>query len=235
MSAELPLARNFYMIRHAETEDNKNKVVSGSASETVLTDEGRRQAMETRQLLEKVEPPIDSIITSEKSRTVDTAKLISDSDALRHVPHSIDGGISERNYGAAEKMPDEERAKIKKSGKKIEGEESKESLRVRTVGAIAKSLCNHDGIPLFVSHGGNIKRVLEHILGENTAERERLTNCTLYEFVAPKEKGDGWKVNVLELDNNKEITRRHFGEKTSIVHRLGSRSSSKESEIGNTL
>ncbi len=235
MSAELPLARNFYMIRHAETEDNKNKVVSGSASETVLTDEGRRQAIEAQQLITQIEPPINRVITSEMHRTKDTAKLLCDCDGMRHLPHSYDSGINERAYGAAEGMSDKKHDEIKKSGKLIEGKESREALRVRTIGAIAKNLRNHDGIPLFVTHGGNIKRVLEHILGENTAERERLTNCTLYEFVAPKEKGDSWKVSVLELNDNKEITSRPFGQKTSMVNRLCSGSSNRESEIGNIL
>ncbi len=233
MSVELPHGRNFYMIRHAETEDNQNKVVSGKASETVLTDEGRRQAMEARQLLEKVEPPIDRIITSEMHRAIDTARLISDSDALRHVPHSKDSGINERNYGAAEGMSDKERDNIKKAGKKIEGEEPKDILSARTIGAIAEKLHGHNGVPLFVTHGGNIRRVLEHTLGENVAKREYVTNCTLYEFVAPQEKGEGWKVNVLELDDNKEIKRHNFGERTSKVSRLFS--GRNEREIGNIL
>jgi len=220
VSKELPYGRNFYMIRHAETEDNQNKVVSGKASETVLTDEGRRQAIEVRQLLTKIELPIDRIITSEMHRVVDTAKLISDSDALRHVPHIKDSGINERNYGAAEGMSDKERDKIKKSGKKIEGEEPKDILSTRTIKAIAKELRNYSGIPLFVTHGGNIRRVLENTLGDNVAKREYITNCTLYEFIAPKEKGEDWKVNVLELDDNKEIKRHNFGEKTSKVGRL---------------
>ncbi len=220
MSKQLPHGRRFYMIRHAETEDNKNKVVSGKASETVLTDEGRRQATEARQLLAKIEPPIDRIITSEMHRVLDTARLISDSDALRHVPHRKDSGINERNYGEAEGKSDKERDKIKKTDKKIEGEEPKDVLSARTIGAIAKELHNHNSVPLFVTHGGNIRRVLEHTLGENVAKREYVTNCTLYEFIAPKEKGEDWKVNVLELDDNKEIKRHNFGEKASKVNRL---------------
>ncbi len=233
MSVELPHGRNFYMIRHAETEDNHNKVVSGKASETVLTDEGRRQAAEAQQVLAQVRPAISRIVTSEMHRAIDTAKLISDSDALRHVPHHKNSGINERNYGEAEGMSDKERDKIKKRGEKIEGEEPKDVLSARTIGAIVKELGNHSGTPLFVTHGGNIRRVLEHTLGENVAKREYVTNCTLYEFVAPKEKGEGWKVNVLELDDNKEIKRHNFGERTSKVSRLVS--GRNEREIGNIL
>lgn len=233
MSAELPLARNFYMIRHAETDDNKNKVVSGKVSKTVLTDKGGLQAIAVRELLEQVRPRISHIVTSEMHRTIDTAKIISDCDALCHIPRSKDSGINERNYGAAEGMSDKQRDAIKKAGKKIEGEEPKDVLRARTIGAIAKNLHNNKGTHLFVTHGGNIRRVLEHTLGEDVAKREYVTNCTLYEFVAPQEKGEGWKVNVLELDDNKEIKRHNFGERTSQVSRLVSHRN--EREIGNIL
>jgi broad specificity phosphatase PhoE len=221
------------MIRHAETEDNKNKVVSGSASTTILTEEGRRQAIDMQLLLTQMEPPINRVVTSEMHRTKDTAKLLCDCDSMRHLPHSQDKGINERNYGVAEGMSDKDREKLKAAnGGTIAGQESKDALRARTVYAIVKNL-QKDGVPLFVTHGGNIKRVLEHTLGKNTAERELVTNCTLYEFVAPQEKGEGWKVNVLELDDNKEIKRHNFGERTSKVSRLVS--GRNEREIGNIL
>jgi uncharacterized phosphatase len=233
VSTELPYGRDFRMVRHAETEDNKNGVVSGKISKTTLTEEGKRQAVKAQEIIIKLDPPVSQIITSEMQRTIDTAKLLSDNDSLRHLLHSTHSGINERHYGKAEGMSDIERDKIKKSGGKIEGEEPKDIQRNRTIMAIAESLKRYDGAPLFVTHGGNIRRVLEATLGENVARREHATNCTIYEFISPKGKGERWKVNVLELDSNKDIYRRPFGEGKSQAGRLTTRRN--EVHIGNTL
>lgn len=220
MSTELPYGRNFWMARHTETYDNRDGVVSGGASKTIITEEGKGKAISSQNILNQIDPPINRIVTSEMQRTKDTAKFLTDNDSLRHLPHSTHSGINERHYGEAEGMSDAKRANIKKSGKKIEGEEPKDAQAARTIGAIAENLREHDGVPLFVTHGGNIRRVLEHTLGENVAKREYVTNCTFYEFIAPKEKGEGWKVNVLEMDDNNKVKRHSFGETQSKVSRL---------------
>lgn len=212
MSNKLPPGRNFYVMRHAETEDNVNKVVSGSASVTMLTEEGRRQAIGMQQILVQLAPPVDRVVTSEMRRAIDTAELACDYGALRHLPHSRDRGLNERAYGVAEGMPDENREKIKIAGGVISGQESKEDLCIRTVGAIIRNL-GDGGIPLFITHGGNIRRVLEEVLGKDRVEKngEYITNCTLCEFLAPENLGGDWKVNILELSEHKEIKRRRFG------------------------
>lgn len=205
----LPLGRNFYMMRHAQSEDNANKVVSGSGRATNLTEEGRRQAVEVRELL--VQIPINRVVTSEMQRSIDTAKLACD-----HLPCSQDSGLNERAYGAAEGMSDRQRQKLLTVSGGIAGEESKDDLRIRTIEVIAKDLGGRDGIPLFITHGGNIRRVLAEIFGGEDAIKKKgdfAANCGLYEFIAAKIDGEKWEVNILTLGDNKEINRRAFGER----------------------
>lgn len=206
MSTELPYGRDFYLARHAETDDNKNKVVS--TAQAMLTENGKAQAIKAQNILAQI-PSVNRIVTSQMPRAIETGGIL---NALRNLPSSKYNEINERDYGEAKGMPDEKRREIKVKCDEIAGEESKDAQRVRTIGAIVENLKMHDGIPLFVTHGGNIKRVMEHVLGENVANSEYVTNCTIYEFIAPKGKGEGWKVNVLGLDSNKDIIRRPFGE-----------------------
>ena len=107
-----------------------------------------------------------------------------------------------------------QRKELKKKAGVIEGEEPKEQLQFRTVHAVLNNLRQKAGIPLFITHGGNIRRLLEYALGKKHVEEiaEYVTNCTLYEFIAPHKDGERWQVNVLTLGGNKEINRRHFGE-----------------------
>jgi probable phosphoglycerate mutase len=215
---ELPLGKDFYMLRHAQTEDNVNKLVSGSGSSTNLTETGKKQALEMQQLICKLDPKsdpaIDRIITSEMQRTKDTASIICGCKTLEKLPISVDSGLNERSYGKAEGMSDKERSELKKSGAVIEGEESKEDVAKRTLQAIIRNLESGSGVPLFISHGGNIRRVVEAVLGVDFVEKtsEYITNCTLYEFIAAKIKGQMGKVNIISLGENKKIHRRAFGE-----------------------
>lgn len=184
------------MMRHAESEDNKNKLVSGNGRVPLLTEEGKKQAQERRGVLASIRPAIAYFVTSEMQRTQDTAKIICDCDVLRQIPQFVESGINERMYGQAEGMTDAERDKIKKAGGMIEGEENKEHQRVRTIRTIIHSLNHRDGIPLFITHGGNIRRVLEEAEAEEYME-EKIANCGLYEFNTPRGESGTWRVEKL--------------------------------------
>ena len=218
MSIELPLGKDFYMLRHAQTEDNVNKLVSGSTSSTNLTEVGKKQALEMQELLCKLDPRTDPeigrIITSEMQRTKDTASIICACKTLEKLPVSIDSGLNERAYGTAEGMGDKERNELKKSGAIIEGEESKEDVAKRSLQAVIRNLEGKSNVPLFISHGGNIRRVVEAVLGVDFVEKtsEYITNCTLYEFIAARISGQAGRVNVISLGENKKIHRRAFGD-----------------------
>lgn len=207
----IPYCSHFYMVRHGQTEDNANKIVSGAARDTNLTEEGRGQAVALTSILAKLNPAITCVITSEKQRTKDTADLACSSDELRNLPRIVDARINERNYGEAEGMSDEARANLKATKKVIAGEESKDAVLARTLQAVAEH--TQDGkIPLFVTHGGNILRMLEetNAIVPYSKSASGISNATMLEFVAPKNRLEHWQVNVIGLNEKQEITRSSF-------------------------
>ena len=206
---KLPHGRTFYVMRHAETEDNVSKIVSGSQSLTNLTNNGREQALAMYFVVAKIKPLVDCVIISEMQRTKDTAKL-----CCPDQPHIVDSRINERLYGMAEGMSNADREALKAVGIEISGQESKENLLARTVTSVAENLSKYQN-PLFITHGGNIRRLLEATIGkEKIAENdEYVTNCMLCEFIAPQKNDGGWVVNILTIGDNNEINRRVFGEK----------------------
>lgn len=96
------------------------------------------------------------------------------------------------------------------NGGKINGEEDKKSQALRVTAAIKYNL-GEEGVPLFITHGGNIMRMMEVALGVKTqADTEafkknisRPANCSLYEFVTPSKKEGKWQVNEITLENQK--------------------------------
>lgn len=212
MSGGFPLGKTFYVMRHAETDDNSKKIVSGSSREPELTENGRFQATRVRALLEMLEIPINCVVTSAMKRTRETAIIACDSPIFCDLPQSIDNGINERAYGAMEGLSEQNRLELKQKGKISEGEESKERVMVRTVEAVKRNI-EDKKVPLFVTHGGNILRLLGVAMGGEEAVDEIKKkggfagNCALYEFVTPRIKGGQWQVNLLTLGENKEINR----------------------------
>jgi broad specificity phosphatase PhoE len=211
---EFPPGKVFYVMRHAETVDNEKGQVSGSASVTTLTDKGKEQASSMQQVLSRLAPPVGRIVTSEMQRAKDTAELACNSGLLKNLPRNVDAGINERNYGDGEGMSDKERKAFMAGGGKINGEEDKQSQALRVTAAIKRNL-GEDGVPLFITHGGNMLRMMEVAFGGTKASAEavrknvsRPANCSLYEFVTPGEKGGKWQLNEITLDQNQEIQRR---------------------------
>ncbi|MEQ1789800.1 MAG: histidine phosphatase family protein [Rickettsiales bacterium] len=216
MSSDFLLGKTFYVMRHAETDDNLKKIASGSGREAQLTENGKGQAISAGDIVEKLENKITNVVTSAMQRTQETGKIVCDRDSLRHIPHSVDKGINERVYGAMEGFSEKRRREFKKVGGVVDGEESKENLRERTVGAIKQNL--EDGkTPLFVTHGGNVLRMVGEALGgerviDAIKKKGRVAgNCALYEFITPAKNGEKWQVNLLTLDKDKQVERSPVG------------------------
>ncbi|MEQ1706517.1 MAG: histidine phosphatase family protein [Rickettsiales bacterium] len=242
MSKDFPLGKKFYVMRHAETEDNKSGVVSGSGREPELTEKGKQQAVDAREILERINQPINLIVTSALKRTKDTAKIICDTGSMRDVPRIVDEGINERAYGEAEGMSEVEVRKLKSHNAQIAGSEEKNVARERAVAAVKRSIAvrkNIDGdkTTLFITHGGIVARLLGVALGgEEAVDKMKkygdligrghaVKNCGIYEFTTPKTAGGEWEVNELMLDNNKQIKRDSVQKQVTIFQKIASRSS----------
>ena len=81
-----------YVVRHGETNENKCKMMQGNM-DTLLNETGRNQALEVRKKLENTK--IDLIISSPKSRALETAKIISDG----RIPIITDNRLLSRDHG----------------------------------------------------------------------------------------------------------------------------------------
>lgn len=213
MSEDFPLGKKFYLMRHGQTKDNKDGLVSGGGREPKLTKQGRQESAEVREIIQLLDQPINLVVTSELKRTKHTAKIAFNVNSMRDIPRIEDSGINEIARGKAEGMSEDKLRELKSDGTSIEGEESKEKVRNRAVEAIKKNI-DGDKTTLFVTHGGIIARMFGVALGGEEAVdmvkkygdiigSQSIKNCGVYEFVTPKKPGGEWEVNELTLDRGK--------------------------------
>lgn len=94
--------KNIYVIRHAETDWNKNQRFQGQ-TDIKLNDAGREQAAKLRQIIQQLQ--IESVYTSSLSRAFETAEL-----ATTDLKLSIqkDDRLRETNIGDAEGLTHDE-------------------------------------------------------------------------------------------------------------------------------
>ncbi|MEZ5690316.1 MAG: histidine phosphatase family protein [Rickettsiales bacterium] len=212
MTDDFPYGKTFYVMRHAKTNDNEKGMASGGKSQAYLVEEGKKQAKQAGDIIEKLRDKIDLVVTSEMQRTKDTAKISFDRDSLRNIKHIADAGINERDYGLGEGLSEKRRREFKELGGFVDGEESKDELRAR-VSYVVKRYLGESKSPLFVTHGGVVLRLIGIAIGGEKAvdelkKRGRLVNnCDIYEFKTPEKKNGKWQVNLITLDKDRNILR----------------------------
>ena len=148
-----------YLVRHGETEWNRQQRIQGS-TDIPLNETGRAQARATGQLLAEFEPSV--IFTSPLSRASETASIMS---RLLALPTPIGvPGLVERNYGAAEGLDYLEVEDRFPDRSLVPGQESKRDLVTRSLLAVLGIARKHDGAPIVVvAHGGVIRAILGEI------------------------------------------------------------------------
>lgn len=82
------------LMRHGEAENNVQHILAGRKLEFHLTERGRAQVSSTAESLKAI--PIDAIYTSPMTRTVETAKIVSEKAG---VDYSRDGRLIETDMG----------------------------------------------------------------------------------------------------------------------------------------
>ena len=154
----------FYFVRHGESEGNAARVFTGQ-TDSPLTERGRQQAAAVADELAKVK--FDRIISSDLSRTRDTAEVI----AKRHgLSVEVVPALREINVGdRTGKTFDETRGLPNWSDDGFvvwPGGESLDQVLARTLGAIDRLTRESPGKTiLVVGHGGVNRIVLSHFLG----------------------------------------------------------------------
>ena len=163
------------LLRHGQTDWNIDLRLQGS-SDIPLNDTGKEQARIAGTKLSASD--WDVIISSPLSRARETAQLISDQIGLRVV---IVPELVERSFGVAEGLSHTEWRKIYENHEEIEGLESLEDLKSRSLLMLKVIETDYPGQRvLAVSHGAFIRKVLR-IVSENTIPRDgdRLGNVSL--------------------------------------------------------
>lgn len=165
------------LVRHGETLWNREARLQGS-KDIPLSDIGIQQVKMAAERLSK--EAWDLIYSSDLSRAKNTAEHLN--EQLK-IPHYLEPGLRERNYGMLEGMTrDEIDARYPgllshTSESTVEGLESYEALSQRvkeTVEAIARS--HHGKRILIVTHGGTINAFLHAISGSRA---ERIGNTAI--------------------------------------------------------
>lgn len=173
-----------FLIRHGQTEDNKNQVFTGQLDH-MLSEEGRRQAAALAPILGKI--PFDRVYSSDLTRAMDTQKL-----ALPQYDAITLPLLREYSLGSLSGLPYKvvrEEYGIVNSDYSPYGGESIPMVDQRTktfLSMMEEDPCEYAAA--FV-HGGVIRSFMRHVLGRE-ADTTALVNKNCF-------------IAVLELDGGK--------------------------------
>ena len=167
------------LLRHGQTDWNIDLRLQGS-TDILLNDTGRTQARLAASSLNRED--WDVIIASPLSRAKDTADIVALELGMNVV---VVPELIERSFGVAEGLDHASWRKLYESHEVIEGLESLEDLRTRTVQLLDLIANEYSGKRvLAVSHGAFIRKVLNIVTnGELPLEGERLSNASLNRFM----------------------------------------------------
>ena len=167
------------LFRHGQTDWNIDLRLQGS-TDIPLNDTGRAQALLAASTLNRED--WDVILASPLSRAKDTADIVALELGMNVV---VVPELIERSFGVAEGLDHASWRKLYESHVVIEGLESLEDLRTRTVQLLDLIANEYSGKRvLAVSHGAFIRKVLNIVTnGALPREGERLSNASLNRFM----------------------------------------------------
>jgi len=152
------LTTHLYLVRHGETDWNKQRRIQGS-TDIPLNDTGRGQAADAAELL--VRRHFDAVVASPLSRAFETGAIIA--ARLGLAEPATDPGLVERSYGDAEGMTGEEIAVAFPDGH-VPGRESRQTLLARAMEALSEIAVRFDaGTVIVATHGAVIRSVVNEV------------------------------------------------------------------------
>ena len=189
----------FVLVRHGETDYNREGRWQGSESDPPLTARGRRQAQGVAEELAGAE--FDALYTSDLVRAVETARVLAGAFGLQ--PRVLEG-LREMSHGhwegktlgeILETWPEEHAAfEADPRGVRRPGGDSYGDLAARVWPLLDSLADRHPGESiLVVTHGGPIRLVLCDVTGTPLTERNQLGVDNGRWFVVEKS-GEGWRV-----------------------------------------
>ncbi|MFL0267287.1 alpha-ribazole phosphatase [Candidatus Clostridium radicumherbarum] len=162
---------NIYLLRHGETEENKNRFYYGKL-DVSLNDKGKTQALKAREFLEEVN--FNKVYTSERLRTKETASLVARKGLNKFVAdkriNEMDFGEFEgKDYKEIQKLYPKEYESWSRDWKEFSppGGESYLEVYNRVKEFMEELLREQSENVLVVTHGGIIRTILCYVLGGN--------------------------------------------------------------------
>lgn len=179
--------KRIYLIRHGETDFNKNGVVQGSGVDSSLNDIGLRQA---KLFFEKYKHvPFEKVYTSALQRTIQSVQNF----IVSGIPHEIIPELNELSWGISEGIPfSHESNKLYfeiidswKQGdihRAMKGGESPIQVKKRQEVAVKKILSEKEKLILVCMHGRAMKIMLAWITGHDIRHMDLFEhdNLSLY-------------------------------------------------------
>lgn len=177
------------LVRHGETEWNRLKKYQGQAN-SPLTELGIRQAEAVRDAL--ADEPIDTIVSSDLGRALQTAQIIAEPHDLRVIPEAR---LRERHLGVfqgldkdsiSERYPEEVRRYRSGDPDHVipDGESARQRYE-RSTACLRELAKSHAGDTLVVvAHGGILRGAIEMVLDlpMNRKRRFSLYNASIARF-----------------------------------------------------
>lgn len=206
-----------YLVRHGETDWNRQRRIQGS-TDIPLNETGRAQARVTGQLLARRR--WNGIFASPLSRAMETAEIIADHIGLP-APQPL-AAVVERNYGVAEGCTDKEIDAKYPVGSNVPGREPREAVVNRVLPALIQLAEDHHGESVIVvAHGGVIASVLAAVAPGQS--HGRIANGSIHSF-----RHDAGTLRLIDFDDPiEEESERQGGEdfeaQNAFARRAGGR------------
>jgi len=202
------IQKTLYIIRHGQTDLNKQGIVQGRGMNTDLNDEGRKQAALFYEAYKDV--AFDKIYISELKRTQQSIQPFID----KGIPYEKLGGLDELAWGIYEgkpRTPETDAGFIKlvrdwvegKLDSKIKGGESPNEVLARQKVAL-ETIMNHpdEKTVLICMHGRAMRLLLCLLTGKPLTEMESFPhqNLVLYKVTY-----DGAKFDIADFNNAEHL------------------------------
>jgi len=166
-----------YLLRHAETDANKNYIVQGRL-DNPINKTGFEQALAVGKYLKDQKIVFDLVISSPLKRAFKTAELINRGMVVSR-PILIDRDLIERNFGDYDgKKITDDYYELQRKGL-IPNMETDEELEERVLNTLTKIAEKHDGKRLLIVTHSHVIKALLHQLVEGFSYMEYLHNCSM--------------------------------------------------------
>jgi broad specificity phosphatase PhoE len=202
------IQKTLYIVRHGQTELNRQGIVQGRGMDTDLNDEGRKQACQFYEAYKDV--AFDKIYVSALKRTQQSVQSFIDLG----IPYQKLSGLDELAWGIHEGQPSTTENKAAflqimrdwldgRLDSKFEGGESPNEVAIRQHEAL-QVIMSHPGekTVLICMHGRAMRLLLCILTGKPLTEMETFPhqNLVLYKVVT-----DGEKFEIIDFNNAEHL------------------------------